>query len=206
MINTPICPYCGGVGQLRSGESVLPGKGVTSLWVCENYPKCDSYVRCHEGGDKPMGTLASRSLRRLRKRAHDLFDPIWQECSSTLGRTAAYECAGRVMGVQGEFHIGFLDEIGCQTFIRKINLISDEMDNRIQAHERNMSCEADDWTIEILRSIFNPDDHTFYKKVSLKHIEIYEIVMQDALRCGLLILTDGDALLSPKGDHVVFGL
>jgi hypothetical protein len=103
------CPYCNGMAKLQSANRIWPNKGFSPLYICENYPRCDSYVRCHEGSDRPLGTLANKRLRGLRKTAHDLFDPLWQAGDNPLGRSLAYEVARKVMGQTEEFHIGNLD-------------------------------------------------------------------------------------------------
>lgn len=54
------CPYCGARAFLRPasvvyGERAAPG---SKLYVCGNYPACDSYVAAHRTSQLPMGTLA----------------------------------------------------------------------------------------------------------------------------------------------------
>ena len=66
------CPYCGARAFLRPasvvyGERAAPG---SKLYVCGNYPACDSYVAAHRTSQLPMGTLADKQLRRERQAAH----------------------------------------------------------------------------------------------------------------------------------------
>ena len=78
--NAPTCPYCKQKAVLQSSEVVYgKGRNFGNIWVCKNYPSCDSYVGCHKGGSIPLGTLANAELRELRKQAHALFDPLWKE-------------------------------------------------------------------------------------------------------------------------------
>ena len=63
------CPYCGARAFLRPasvvyGERAAPG---SKLYVCGNYPACDSYVAAHRTSQLPMGTLADKQLRRERQ-------------------------------------------------------------------------------------------------------------------------------------------
>ena len=40
------------------------------VYVCTNYPRCDSCVGVHTGTKKPKGTLANSELRNKRIRTH----------------------------------------------------------------------------------------------------------------------------------------
>ena len=74
------CPYCGSPAILRDtsyvhGKNAWEGK----LYVCSRYPVCNSYVSVHPGTTRPKGTLANKSLRKKRIRAHRIFDQIWKQ-------------------------------------------------------------------------------------------------------------------------------
>ena len=74
------CPYCGARAFLRPasvvyGERAAPG---SKLYVCGNYPACDSYVAAHRTSQFPMGTLADKQLRRERQAAHAVFNQLWK--------------------------------------------------------------------------------------------------------------------------------
>lgn len=74
------CPYCGARAFLRPasvvyGERAAPG---SKLYVCGNYPACDSYVAAHRTSQLPMGTLADKQLRRERQAAHAVFNQLWK--------------------------------------------------------------------------------------------------------------------------------
>lgn len=197
------CPYCGGRGELKPGDSVWPGKGYPALYVCENYPACDSYVRCHAGTEIPLGTMAGKRLRRLRKVAHDQFDPIWQDEDCELGRSAAYDAAALVMGVEGEFHIGNLTEQECEEFIDRIRLVALEMDKRLSDHSQR-SAPPSPLTIEVLHALFHPDRDTFEQIIGTDQIVCYEQQWIDARRCGLIVVDQTNVRLSPKGANLVY--
>ncbi|MFB5268120.1 zinc-finger-containing protein [Paenibacillus enshidis] len=49
-----------------------------------------AYVGVHDGTDIPLGRLANRELRELKKQCHALFDPVWKNKKRLeTGRTAA---------------------------------------------------------------------------------------------------------------------
>ena len=56
------CPYCGAKASLRPA-SVVYGTATkvpdSYLYVCDRYPRCDSYVGAHKRTKEPMGTLAN---------------------------------------------------------------------------------------------------------------------------------------------------
>ncbi len=107
------CPYCGSPVIFRSAEGIYreDGNG-TMLYVCGSYPECDAYVRVHAGTRIPVGSLADRNLRRLRRRAHDVFDQLY--LSGYMGKQDAYQwLAGLIDAPLSEAHIGHLGEYYC---------------------------------------------------------------------------------------------
>lgn len=91
------CPYCKGAASIRNGAVVYNGNSkYGSVLVCDRYPKCDSYVSCHPGTDKPAGKIAGPALRKLRKECHEAFESIWK--TGLLGtRPEAYRWLAREM-------------------------------------------------------------------------------------------------------------
>ena len=152
----PTCPYCHAEAVLASSRRLWPSlQHVFSVWMCADHPRCDSYVRCHEGSTTPMGTLANAGLRRLRSKAHKLFDPLWEMPTYGVDRDTAYYVAGRVLGMQ-PLHIGLLDEAGCRRFIDHIQDIEDAMAD----HARAVACAhaPDEATLDVLHGCFWDDD------------------------------------------------
>jgi len=43
-------------------------------WLCK---PCDAYVGCHNNTKKPLGTMANRETREWRKKAHAVYDTLW---------------------------------------------------------------------------------------------------------------------------------
>jgi len=115
----PICPYCGGQSTLKSDSFVYSGISYGGkMWVCENWPACQSSVGAHKNG-KPLGTLANRQLREARVAAHEAFDPLWK--SGTFDRRAAYQLLAAMMGIPVcDCHIGMFNEKQCQQVLEYV--------------------------------------------------------------------------------------
>lgn len=111
------CCYCGSSVTLRSAEGIVPQcKPGTMLYVCRNYPACDSYVKVHPGTKLPMGSLANRELRTLRQKAHFHFNQLYE--TGFMSREEAYEWLSAVLNLpMGKAHIGLLGQYYCQQVI-----------------------------------------------------------------------------------------
>ena len=73
------CPYCGAAMILRPAAEIYRDcQNDRKLYVCHNYPACNTYVAAHPGTNQPMGVPADGDLRNLRIQAHRKFDRIWQ--------------------------------------------------------------------------------------------------------------------------------
>ena len=56
------CPYCNGRAILKDATVVYgSSSNYGKLYVCENFPKCDSYVGAYPNGN-PKGRLANKKL------------------------------------------------------------------------------------------------------------------------------------------------
>ncbi len=120
-IISPECPYCGAESVLVPGSS-LRGNVRGNVYVCENYPKCDSYVSVYEKNNKPKGTLANRKLRKLRIKAHSLFDILWR--SRSIRRTQAYFELSQELEIPiSETHIAMFSRTRCEKAIRAIKTL-----------------------------------------------------------------------------------
>ena len=75
-------------------------------WLCL---ACSACVSCHKGTKNPLGRMANKQTRRLRHKAHDAFDPIWQ--SGLLSRTDAYNWLAERLNIEpADCHISWLTE------------------------------------------------------------------------------------------------
>lgn len=111
------CPYCGSPVILRSADGIYrENANGTMLYVCKRYPACDAYVRTHPGTNRPVGTLANRELRSLRREAHRYFDRLY--LSGMMRKEQAYEwLAHLIQAPMSEAHIGCLGEYYCRQVI-----------------------------------------------------------------------------------------
>lgn len=113
------CPYCGASAVLREGSYVYGERSKGErLYVCANYPKCDSYVGVHCGTNQPLGTLADAELRNKRIRAHKLFDQIWK--NNLMTRKEAYRWMEYVMCIpRNTGHIANFSDYRCELLMDK---------------------------------------------------------------------------------------
>lgn len=113
------CPYCGAEAELKDASFIYrsnKSKEWGKVWVCSNYPKCDSYVGCHKGTTLPLGRLANEKLRNLKAEAHKQFDPIWK--SGLMNRREAYKWLASMLDIPLEdCHMGMFDVKMCQQVI-----------------------------------------------------------------------------------------
>jgi len=193
------CGYCGAEAVLRPLRDI--GKsGDGMAYVCSNFPSCDAYVGCHPGTEEPMGTLARKRLRRLRVLCHAEFDPLWQKHQDQVTRSEAYEAAAVVMRMDGEFHIGRLDESACERFLLAIPLIAQELDRQVLLR-RGLTAAPAALALDILSSLFDPAGRLLGTEVPAREIQRYPEAWQEAIRCGLVAQEGEMARLTPRGLH-----
>ena len=112
------CPYCGAHAVLQKGSYVYGDRSREEyVYVCTNYPRCDSYVGVHAGTKRPKGTLADPELRNKRIRAHRVFDQVWK--SNLMTKKEAYRWMTYKMGITFDMgHIGNFSEYRCDELMR----------------------------------------------------------------------------------------
>lgn len=113
------CPYCGAPAILREDTYVHGERGQGKyLYVCKNFPKCDSYVGVHDGTQIPMGTLANKELRKKRISAHKFFNLLWKKHIMT--KKQAYRWMECFMGLaKDDGHIAMFSDYRCNLLIEK---------------------------------------------------------------------------------------
>ncbi len=126
--NVHYCPYCGARTELRSADGIYQeNRNDTMLYVCKNYPMCDTYVRVVPGTTRPMGSLANGRLRAMRTQAHRSFDQLHK--SGIMTRSEAYQWLSVTTGLpMNKTHIGDMGEYYCQ-------LVIQESDKLLKARE-----------------------------------------------------------------------
>lgn len=102
------CPYCNSKVIYTSNAEIYGreyGNG-----RCYKCVSCDAYVGVHDGTDIPLGRLANKELRDLKKQCHALFDPVWKQ-EKNIKRTQLYEKLARKLCIPtSECHFGWFDE------------------------------------------------------------------------------------------------
>ena len=113
MMDTPLCPYCDAEAILSTindfyGRQIKDGY----MYVCANYPKCDSYVGCHPGTKKRLGRMADAELRGYRKALHAIFDPQWKNATTQKSkvRSELYQWLADKLGIPVQrCHMSYLN-------------------------------------------------------------------------------------------------
>ncbi len=93
----PKCPYCNSEVAYTSATAVYKKPGFGFLYLCSKFPSCDSYISAGDDA-KPLGTLANRELRNLRKRFFGLIDQISE--AKQAPRQEVVRLIGRLRGVK----------------------------------------------------------------------------------------------------------
>lgn len=110
-----ICNYCGRKAELVDSKEIY-GTSYGKMYLCR---RCNAYVGCHKGTDRPLGRLADAELRYWKKAAHAVFDPLWRQGRFRGKRKAAYEWLAEQMELPVEqTHIGMFDIAQCKQAIK----------------------------------------------------------------------------------------
>lgn len=139
-MNTPPtrCPYCGSTVIYRSADGIYQDNSRGAmLYVCSHYPNCDTYVRTHAGTRIPVGSMANRELRLLRKTAHHYFDRLYE--SGIMSKEDAYYLlAGMIDAPLSQAHIGYLSDYYCKQVIEQCK----EYLERYQKKQNHRLCKG----------------------------------------------------------------
>ena len=116
------CPYCGKQAKLVTGYHIYrahrPDLNEKWFWLCT---PCKAYVGCIGYSTEPLGTLANYETRKERKRAHEMFDPLWKSKNSRMSRTEAYKWLSNKLGLTTEeCHIGKFDAATCRKVVETV--------------------------------------------------------------------------------------
>lgn len=124
--------------MLRSADGIYyDNSREMMLYVCSNYPECDAYVRVHPGTNIPVGTMANRRLRELRKQAHREFDKLYKSGTMTK-QEAYYWLAYMISAPLSQAHIGYLGEYYCEVVIRESRKLYEmKMSKKKSGHKGN---------------------------------------------------------------------
>ncbi len=109
IVSAKICPYCK-QEPIFVDSSVIYGKSYGMIYFCKD---CDAYCGVHKDTNVPLGRLANKTLRELKKEAHKYFDEIWK--SKKMNRSEAYKWLSEKLNLPIEYtHIGMFNEDLCK--------------------------------------------------------------------------------------------
>lgn len=93
------CPYCSSNARFVERRKVFPlGEGY--IYICSNYPTCNAYVGVHMNRVIPLGSMANKELRLLRKQCHKYFDYLHRKKAAkgyAFSKNKAYKWLSDVM-------------------------------------------------------------------------------------------------------------
>ncbi len=112
-VSTIYCPYCKNVAKWVNNREVY-GKQYGKSYMCYWCKECDAYVGCHQNSQQPLGTMANKHLRTLRRKAHAHVDPLWKDGHMT--RKEMYASLKKIFGY--EVHIGASGIELCQAILK----------------------------------------------------------------------------------------
>jgi hypothetical protein len=125
----PICDYCRNSAEfLPTSERIYSGRNFGPVWACFN---CNAWVGVHPDTQRPLGRLADARLRRAKRHAHAVFDPLWMKAHTAytdavhsrrvvikIARSRAYLWLGDQLGLTpDQCHIGLFDVAQCERVI-----------------------------------------------------------------------------------------
>ena len=201
----PTCGYCGHAGILRRRSELWRNAGDQRLWVCANYPACDAMVGCHEGTDQPYGSMARKRLRDLRRHCHREFDPLWQQPLPGVTRDLVYRIASASLGSAGaEFHIGDLDESGCEALLMRLPELQQQIEQASFALQQVIR-GPDQTAVDFLGGLFLRTDGSWRAWVDGSELESVPELKAEVLRCGLVELQGGNWTLTPRARSLLSG-
>ena len=110
------------IAKLVTGAMVYPNTPKVSrdkYWMCNS---CKNHVGVHRNANKnklkPLGVIANKELRSIRKTIHDIIDPIWRE--EKMKRTHIYAIISNELGYN--YHTAELKSIEEATRVKDIVL------------------------------------------------------------------------------------
>ena len=122
------CPYCKQPAKLVDSKEIY-GISYGWAWFCK---PCKAWVGCHKNSKKhaPLGRLANAELRYWKKKAHAVFDPLWQRkmkrdnCTKGQARKAAYKWLAKQLQIEiKDCHVGMFDVEKCKKTVEACRAI-----------------------------------------------------------------------------------
>lgn len=101
------CPHCGSTVNFTSNAEIYGREyGNGKIYLCMG---CKAYVGTHPDCITPLGILATPELRKLKVKAHSLFDVIWK--SGKMKRYQAYRWLAEKLEIPvNQCHFGWFEK------------------------------------------------------------------------------------------------
>lgn len=118
------CPYCGNIAVLKKAKDLFGERSIGNeyIYVCKNYPECNSYVTTKRGTKEPKGILANGDLRHKRIVAHKTLKLLWE--NEIMSKKQAYRWIQYKFSLnKNQAHIGFFLEYQCDELINEVKRI-----------------------------------------------------------------------------------
>lgn len=112
-VDLTACHYCRRAVVFRQSSDHVYRQDYGPIWECTD---CEAWVGCHRRHPSPpLGLVANAPDRKLRRRAHELFDPIWKAkirregVPKHIARNAGYAWLSERLGLPlEETHISYM--------------------------------------------------------------------------------------------------
>lgn len=120
-----ICPYCKKETRIVDSIRVYKKKSYGLISMCV---PCGAYVGVHKDTIIPLGRVAKKDLREVRKEAHGYFDRIWK--NGYMDRTDSYKWLSEQLNTPFEFtHIAMFSKVTCM----KVSKLSKNLINHLNS-------------------------------------------------------------------------
>ena len=112
------CDYCGKEAEWVDNKEIYGRRYGDSwmMWWCKD---CDAYVGCHNNSRVPLGRMANKELREIKKRVKNIWIKAMKE---PMGIGQAYAKLAEMMGIDRKLcHFGYFGKEECLQAEKLIN-------------------------------------------------------------------------------------
>lgn len=96
------CCYCGQYvdAERTTGDVVYPHRPDLANLIFYRCPTCGNFVGTHKKDGRPLGVIATPTMKARRMQIHALIDPLWK--SGAIKRQKLYKIMSKILGY--EYH------------------------------------------------------------------------------------------------------
>jgi len=104
-----LCDCCCSPNVQYTTNDIIYGRNYGEWPMTYFCTDCRAAVGCHPGTNIPLGQMADRKTRQLRKSAHNEFDKLWR--TELMSRTKAYSWLALQLNIEvGNCHLSWLSK------------------------------------------------------------------------------------------------